>query len=83
MQYFNYMGMFVVEGLYDKMEVFLNQNIYLVDILLLMVVLEVDKLKFEELLRVGVKYDVKDVDGRIVFDLVNDEIKDFIFNFRV
>lgn len=38
--YFNYIGMLAVEGVYNKMEALLNQNIHPIDILLLMVVSE-------------------------------------------
>ncbi|XP_074310973.1 protein LHCP TRANSLOCATION DEFECT [Silene latifolia] len=81
-QYFNYMGMLAVEGTYDKMEALLNENIHPVDILLLLAASESDKPKIEELLRAGAKYDVKDADGRTALDRANDEIKDFIRNFR-
>ncbi|KAH9624179.1 hypothetical protein KSS87_000545 [Heliosperma pusillum] len=81
-QYFNYMGMLAVEGTYDKMEALLNENIHPVDILLLLAASESDKPKIEELLRAGANYDVKDADGRTALDRANDEIKDFILNFR-
>ncbi|XP_057529594.1 protein LHCP TRANSLOCATION DEFECT [Amaranthus tricolor] len=81
-QYFNYMGMLAVEGSYDKMEALLNQDIHPVDILLLMAASEGDKPKIEELLRAGAQYDVKDADGRTALDRANDEIRDFIINFK-
>uniref|UniRef100_A0A7C8YY67 Protein LHCP TRANSLOCATION DEFECT n=1 Tax=Opuntia streptacantha TaxID=393608 RepID=A0A7C8YY67_OPUST len=81
-QYFNYMGMLAVEGSYDKMEALLSQNIHPVDILLLMAASEGDRPKIEELLRAGAKYDVKDADGRTALDRADDEIRDFILNFR-
>lgn len=81
-QYFNYMGMLAVEGSYDKMEALLSQNIHPVDILLLMAASEGDKPKIEELLRAGAQYDVKDADGRTALDRADDEIRDFILNFR-
>lgn len=82
-QYFNYMGMLAVEGTYDKMEALLSQNIHPVDILMLMAASEGDKPKIEELLRAGAKYDIKDADGRTALDrAADDEIRDFILNFR-
>ncbi|KAL2943701.1 Protein LHCP TRANSLOCATION DEFECT [Bienertia sinuspersici] len=80
--YFNYMGMLAVEGSYDKMEALLNQKIHPVDILLLMASSEGDKPKIEELLQAGANYDVKDADGRTALDRANDEIRDFILNFK-
>ncbi|KNA11301.1 hypothetical protein SOVF_136470 [Spinacia oleracea] len=81
-QYFNYMGMLAVEGTYDKMEALLSQNIHPVDILLLMAASEGDKPKIEELLGAGANYDVLDADGRTALDRANDEIRDFILNFK-
>lgn len=82
LQYFNYMGMLAVEGTYDKMEALLSQNIHPVDILLLMAASEGDKPKIEELLGAGANYDVLDADGRTALDRANDEIRDFILNFK-
>lgn len=82
LQYFNYMGMLAVEGSYDKMEALLNENIHPVDILLLMAASEGDKPKIEELLKAGANYDVKDADGRTALERANDEIRDFILNFK-
>lgn len=83
-QYFKYMGMFAVEGSYDRMEALLSQNIHPVDILLIMAASKGDKPKIEELLRAGASYDVKDVEGRTAIDRASkDEIKDFILGFSL
>ncbi|WKA12431.1 hypothetical protein VitviT2T_029813 [Vitis vinifera] len=57
------MGMLAVEGTYDKMKALLSQNIYPVDILLMMAASEGDKPKIEELLRAGASYTVKGAGG--------------------
>ncbi|KAL5719307.1 hypothetical protein ACHQM5_012104 [Ranunculus cassubicifolius] len=81
-QYFNYMGMLAVEGIYDKMEALLSQNIHPVDILLLMAASEGDLPKIEELLRAN--YTVADADGRTALDrAATDEIKQYILGFSV
>ncbi|RVW40263.1 Protein LHCP translocation defect [Vitis vinifera] len=81
LQCFNYMGMLAVEGTYDKMKALLSQNIYPVDILLMMAASEGDKPKIEELLRAGASYTVKGAGGWTALErAANDEIKDFILN---
>lgn len=83
-QYFKYVGMFAVEGSYDRMEALLSQNIHPVDILLIMAASMGDKPKIEQLLRAGASYDVKDVEGRTAVDTASkDEIKDFIRRFSL
>ena len=73
--------MLAVEGTYDKMKALLSQNIYPVDILLMMAASEGDKPKIEELLRVGASYTVKGAGGWTALErAANDEIKDFILN---
>ena len=75
------MGMLAVEGTYDKMKALLSQNIYPVDILLMMAASEGDKPKIEELLRAGASYTVKGAGGWTALErAANDEIKDFILN---
>ncbi|VVB00770.1 unnamed protein product [Arabis nemorensis] len=81
-QYFNYMGMLAVEGTYSKMEALLNLNTHPVDILLMLAATEGDRPTFEELLRAGANYSVKDADGRTAIDRANSEkIRELILGY--